>query len=504
MRIGIIALVGGLLLTTTTIAQDTKPSEPVVPHTGKTFETSIGEFTDLGYNQMGYHEFKRHRDDSVMVYVPAGTYQRWPYASNPSQPNEPVTTEVPGYLIDTREITNKQAAKALNAIQGVTFTDGQADLAGNRLAVNHAWGLTITKDAVSAKAGYENHPVIKTTAYFALAYAKHVGANLPYAYEWEKAAGGPSGLIFPWGNSLPDGSRANLFLSGPKRTMQVSSFKDGRSPYGCFDLAGNVSERVYDYTTPIAVNGEELPIQLRGGSWATVHWANTRTNDQDWIKLGSTSASVGFRTVIRDIKVLNQLGLASEPRLRIAKSVDDAFEEAETRNVPIFLFLGFDTDGGTDRVRTEILMNPKFIEYANEHAVVLIGHHPGDGEDDPSEPEEGPSVLYAGARAEDLRAVYTELCEIIDTRTFPKAIWDFKLSPGVFALNPHQELQEEPEQMILVGEDDFPKDGDGLDTYIQNLKNAQKALGKGQTYRDFKAGKPAPKTIWKPTEEDDE
>lgn len=474
------------------IAPESLPAKRTGP-----IKTPAGDFEDLGPNSRGYREFRRVKDGSVMVLVREGSFEKWTYHSDPSLDPAPVKLPVAAFLIDKHEITNAQGAAFLKAQQGLALRDGQVWRGQTRLLRGLPWGLAVDKE-VRVQQGLEQYPLIGGTGQLALDYAAWVGAALPYTYEWEKAASGPSGLAFPWGMDYPDSTRANLFTHGPGHPMPVGSYPQGMSPFGCMDMAGNVYERVYGFEREQDIRPDEAPIMIKGGSWATTHWANVRAVDQDFQRMDTAESTVGFRTVIRDPAVIKALGVSARPILRIQDDLKAALEEAAKRNVPVFLFLSFDTCGQSDRTRAQVFTDERFITWMNENAVVLAGHHPGDSANSPVDDPEGPSVMYPGCRSEKLRAVYSELCEVIDIKRWPQAVWDFKQSPGQFALNPHEDLFDSVDDMILVGEDGFPKGGEDVQTYLDALARAQKDLGPGQSRSDYLAGKEAPKSTWKP------
>jgi len=91
------------------------------------------------------------------------------------------------------------------------------------------------------------HPVVEITWHDALAYctwlAKATGKSytLPSEAEWEKAARGTDGRVYPWGDTF-DGSKCNSWESDIKDTTPVDKYPQGASPYGVLDMAGNVWE----------------------------------------------------------------------------------------------------------------------------------------------------------------------------------------------------------------------------------------------------------------------
>ncbi|WP_181785325.1 formylglycine-generating enzyme family protein [Streptomyces phytophilus] len=85
------------------------------------------------------------------------------------------------------------------------------------------------------------HPVVWVTWHDATAYARWAGKTLPSAQQWEKAARGPRGRLYPWGND-PTAAKCNVAETGIDATTPVSRYQSGVSPYGAFDLCGNVWE----------------------------------------------------------------------------------------------------------------------------------------------------------------------------------------------------------------------------------------------------------------------
>lgn len=100
-----------------------------------------------------------------------------------------------------------------------------------------------------------NHPVYTVTQGGADAYVKWLSTEtgrsfrLPTEAEWEWAAGGSDGREFPWGNTF-DADCANTCETGLFNTTPIGAFIEGRSPFGVFDMAGNVEEYVSDDYAP--------------------------------------------------------------------------------------------------------------------------------------------------------------------------------------------------------------------------------------------------------------
>lgn len=109
--------------------------------------------------------------------------------------------------------------------------------------------------------GKENHPVVNVSWHDAQAFCAWVGLRLPSEYEWEKAARGTDGRVYPWGDEWQPG-RCNSDEAGIGDTTPVDRFPKGASPYGVLDMAGNVGEWCEGWYD----NDRESRV-LRGGSW---------------------------------------------------------------------------------------------------------------------------------------------------------------------------------------------------------------------------------------------
>jgi eukaryotic-like serine/threonine-protein kinase len=142
---------------------------------------------------------------------------------------------------------------------------------------------------------YDDYPVIYVTQPAASTYCRWIGGRLPTEAEWEKAARGTDGRLYPWGNHEIQNNLANFcdvgcphslvhlvesdFDDGYRDTAPVGSFPAGVSPYGLLDMAGNVLEWVSDWhdSSYYAVSPYENPRgpntgtkhPFRGGSWFT-------------------------------------------------------------------------------------------------------------------------------------------------------------------------------------------------------------------------------------------
>jgi formylglycine-generating enzyme required for sulfatase activity len=185
-----------------------------------------------------------------MALVPAGEFTMgsddwWPK----SQPEH--KRKLKAFFIDKYEVTNGRYRE---------FVDK-----GGRPAPKHWVGGNIPQ-------GKKDHPVVFVNWHDAFDFCAWEGKRLPTEPEWEKAARGTNRFIFPWGDKF-DKLKGNTPQLGYGETMPVGTFENGKSPYGVYDMAGNIFEWTADWF--LAYPGNQHPDEnygeytkiVRGGSW---------------------------------------------------------------------------------------------------------------------------------------------------------------------------------------------------------------------------------------------
>jgi formylglycine-generating enzyme required for sulfatase activity/DNA-binding CsgD family transcriptional regulator len=245
------------------------------------------------------------RDGMVLVYVAAGEFKMGSARGEDPQTLDEETPQhivyLDEYWIDQTEVTNAQYARCVEDGGACTEPEESGSL---------------THSVYYANDQFANYPVIFVSWSQASAYCSWAGRRLPTEAEWEKAARGVAGFIFPWGNIF-DGSKANYCdincVNGWKDTMYddgyidtspVGDFPEGASIYGVFDMAGNVYEWVANWYEPYSRLRQVNPVGplsgtehvIRGGSWGDDS-AHIRTAIRSHSNLPGSSNFIGFRCV---------------------------------------------------------------------------------------------------------------------------------------------------------------------------------------------------------------
>jgi len=243
--------------------------------------------------------------DFPFVYVPAGPFQM---GSNDDSDAQPIhTVSVEAFWLGKTPVTNAQFRPFVESggytNQAVWATAGWQWRSRRKIRLPRHWS--------DPQWNTPQQPVIGVSWYEATAYTTWLAQvtgqimRLPTEAEWEKAARGVDGRVYPWGNTDPDKSRCNFAIQEGKTTL-VGNYPAGASPYGALDMAGNVWEWIgtqwldnyVNYATIVCQEKEGSGLRsLRGGSWGhparNLRAANRRKYEPD-----HQSYHVGFRVVV--------------------------------------------------------------------------------------------------------------------------------------------------------------------------------------------------------------
>jgi len=250
-----------------------------------------------------------------MVLIPSGPFVMGDDVEDPEKPVRVVTLSA--YYMDRTPVTNRQYKRFIDE----TGYDGHPEADHNYLKHFHGG---------SYPEGLEEHPVIYVSWHNAMAYARWAGKTLPTEAQWEKAARGNEGRRYPWGDEW-DFSRLHCADALNRQeikndeewgewwdrfkhyydpripvTLPVGSFESGKSPYGLYDMAGNVwnwilcwyDTQSYAHAPLVDPTGPETGEFrcTRGGGWDCYkHWI--RSAHRSCEDPMSASDSIGFRCV---------------------------------------------------------------------------------------------------------------------------------------------------------------------------------------------------------------
>lgn len=248
-------------------------------------------------------------DGAIMVYVPSGEFIMgldeaeadkiardlgfkdaaglWAWEAYPRH-----KVNLPGYFIDKYEVTVEQWRK---------FVEGT--------------GIKVKSVETSRHFGKPEERLLPAAEILwddAKKYAAWAGKALPTEAQWEKAARGTDGRLYPWGEVAPTpqlghfGAKGENGMSpaGLKLYTTVGSYPQGASPYGAMDMLGNQYEWTSEYFNPYSGNPQAEKMKdytggktvcLRGGSW--YHgWIGFYAAKRFGFEPAETYYHVGFRT----------------------------------------------------------------------------------------------------------------------------------------------------------------------------------------------------------------
>lgn len=189
---------------------------------------------------------ERWQELGATVLIPAGSFHMGTNLESANEIDKPQhTVNLPAYRMGKYLVTNSQYARFVAAT-------------GHRPPLDWKEGKILQ--------GTLQLPVTLVNWYDASAYAKWAGCRLPTEAEWEKAARGTDGRRWPWGNTM-DPARLNTYYNVGSAT-NVDVYTNGVSPYGIFDMAGNVDEWVNDDFVPY--QGTTAPTEMFQGKVARV------------------------------------------------------------------------------------------------------------------------------------------------------------------------------------------------------------------------------------------
>jgi len=272
------------------------------------------------------------QDDSITPdryrYIAKGVFTRGDSRGENATPQKEIMLQ--DYCIDRFERSNQDFVSFLN-IQSESGLVNQDEAGRQWYDIDdnddeYPARITVTDNVFQVVEGYEDHPVVEVYHWAGIDFCLSLGMRLPTEAEWEKAARGSDGRTYPWGEAEPNCDLANYWPRNGEGlaaercvddTLPNNALEAGQSPYGIYNMSGNVSEWSLDYfladhyenaadsnpsgpergwhVDPLHPDGFEA-IVARGGSLGTGS-GSLRTFHRSAEPSDATSNGMGFRCV---------------------------------------------------------------------------------------------------------------------------------------------------------------------------------------------------------------
>ena len=235
-------------------------------------------------------QLRSSRDGTVLAFVPEGEFMAG---------EQNTSLHLPAYYIALTCVTNVRYAQFLTERR-----PKPADLE-SWISLSQCDAIKLEANTYVVESGKADLPVVWVTWEGVQAYCKWAGLRLPTELEWEKAARGVDGRLYPWGNEWEEGRPLPTTKERkPEQVTSVWEWPTARSPYGLYQMIGNVYEWCADWYEANAyeryAQGDFGPARgehrvLRGGPWRFGTPAHLRTESRKSTVWRAGTLLCGFR-----------------------------------------------------------------------------------------------------------------------------------------------------------------------------------------------------------------
>ena len=227
------------------------------------------------------------KDGSPMVLVPAGSFIM---GNDLDKENPQRSVFLDAFYISVYAVTNRQYRLF------VQETGHRPPNIGARIDSVSVW-----RDN-SCPEEYDDYPVVLVNWEDVEAYARWANCLIPTEAQWEKAARGPEGFLYPWGDRWDENNCRNKSNRGEGYAAPVYAYPEGVSGYGTWNQSGNVMEwcSVFhdEEESGDAFSGEDFLCQERGGCWRYPDPAAFRSSERSFVVPKAANDFRGFRLVL--------------------------------------------------------------------------------------------------------------------------------------------------------------------------------------------------------------